>query len=145
MIKLNDVIADLKALNIKSRKRDLVDKRSYLIGLLYYRFKLTEQNIAALTGVNRNTVQHNKNHAINFMNNSEYVENIKELREKYFYVFPKKDERKKEYNFLTTQVRFSEHQRVLLRKTQEKLKHTDVTVTIRYLIRKALKDKIWEK
>ena len=145
MIKLNDVIADLKALNIKSRKRDLVDKRSYLIGLLYYRFKLTEHNIAALTGVNRNTVQHNKNHAINWLSNLEYAENVKELVEKYPYTFPKRDERKKKYNFLNTQVRFSGSQHVLLRKTQGELKHTDVTVTIRYLIRKALKDKIWEK
>ena len=44
-----------------------------------------------------------------------------------------------------TFIRFSTEQKEELRNAQKILKHSDITITIRYLIRNALKNKIWDK
>jgi len=48
-----DVLDALLKIAGNTRLRVLVDQRSYLIGILAYRFMLTEHQIAALTGFKR--------------------------------------------------------------------------------------------
>ena len=54
---IEEVVKSLLKINKKSRKRVLVDQRSYLIGILVHKFRLTEHQVAKLTGYNRHTVQ----------------------------------------------------------------------------------------
>ena len=67
-----DVIEVLVALDFKSRKRYLVDQRSYLIGILAYRFMMTEHQIATAVGIKRDMVNYNKRLAIQFQNDKAY-------------------------------------------------------------------------
>ena len=57
----NDVIIALSKISKNSRQRVLVDQRSYLIGLLAYRFMMTEHGIADITGLKRDKINYNKN------------------------------------------------------------------------------------
>jgi hypothetical protein len=71
-----DVLEALSKIIIKSRKRVLVDQRSYLIGILAYRFMLSEHTIAKLTGHKRHTVNYNKKLAIDFCKDKSYMQNV---------------------------------------------------------------------
>lgn len=142
---VTDVLKELKKITCKSRKRELVDQRSYLIGLLYYRFKLTEENIASLTNINRNKIHYNKKLPITYKKNLDYIKHIKHLIGKYPYEFPIFKNKKGRKDTAFTFIRFSTEQKEELRNAQKILKHSDITITIRYLIRNALKNKIWDK
>lgn len=142
-----DVLKELKKITCKSRQRKLVDQRSYLIGLLYYRFKLTEENIASLTTINRNKVHYNKRLPVTYKTNFDYIKHTQTLIEKYPYDFPESKKRKirKVNKNVCISVRFSAQQKEKLKKIQKILTHSDITITIRYLIRDSLKNEIWEK
>ena len=142
---VTDIIKELKKITCKSRKREFVDQRSYLIGLLYYKFKLTEWNISSLTKINRNKIHYNKKLPIRYKKNLDYIKHVKHLVVKYPYDFPEIKEKKsrKENSFIF--IKFSLQQREELVKVQKKLNQREITITIRELIRKALKNKIWEK
>lgn len=71
-----DVINALSKIPKKLRKRSLVDQRSYLIGLLAFRFMMTEHGIAAATGHNRHTVNHNKKLVLQYYDDKEYMQNV---------------------------------------------------------------------
>ena len=138
----DDVISSLLKIKKNSRKRVLVDQRSYLIGLLVYRFMLPEHTIAKLTGYNRNTVHHNKTIAIQFCKDKSYIQNV------YVYaqMFP--------FNFsVIDTVRAKRKIRIELDVDQllhNKLKavgsilgHDDIRTTVTLLLNKSLK--LWEE
>ena len=103
--KLKDITEEFKKLNVPSRKRELVDQRSYLIALLYFKFDLTEEQIASKINIKRAKVQYNKHLPAKYSGQPDYAYNIEARKE---------------------------------------LGHTDVAITVRYLINKALKNKIWD-
>jgi hypothetical protein len=142
-----DVLKELKKITCKSRKRELVDQRSYLIGLLYYRFKLTEEDIASLTTINRNKVHYNKKLPVTYKTNFDYIKHTQTLIEKYPYDFPESKKRKirKVNKNACISIRFSAQQKEKLKKIQKILTHTDITITVRHLIRNSLKNKLWEE
>ena len=142
---VTDVLKELKKITCKSRQRKLVDQRSYLIGLLYYRFKLTEENIASLTTINRNKVHYNKKLPVRYKTNLDYIKHTQALIEKYPYDFPEFKQKNIRKENGSISIRFSAQQKEKLRKIQKILTDSDITVTVRYLIRKAIKNKIWEK
>lgn len=85
-----DVVQDLKKLYIgpKSRKRVLIERRSYLIGVLYYKFKLTELQIQSFTNlVSRSTINYAKKYAVELYNNNDtaFLNNVSDLIKKYPY------------------------------------------------------------
>ena len=141
---IKDIVEEFKKVRSASRKRHLVDKRSYLIGLLYYKFDLTEEQIAALLAIKRAKVQYNKLLPSKYGNQVDYAYNIDELSIKYPYEFPtykaKKDKRHGDF----VKVRFTKPQKEELIEVRKKLEHTDVAITVRYLINKVLKEKLWD-
>jgi len=92
-----EVLKSLLNIKKKSRKRELVDKRSYLISILAFKFKLTEYEIAHLTGFNRNTVHYNKNLPVRLHKDFQYMENVYSLAQKY--PFDHSEIVIKEYNY----------------------------------------------
>lgn len=139
-----DVIIALSSLDLKTRKRALVDQRSYLIGILAYRFMMTEHEIAETISIKRDKVNYNKKLAVQFYDDKLYKQNV------YVYsvMFP--------FDFSivkTFAVKAHRTKRVELdidRKFYNKLKtvgsihgHDDIRVTIKFLLEKTLK--LWEE
>lgn len=142
--KLEDITKEFKKLNTASRKRELVDQRSYLIGLMYFKFDLTEEQIATKVNIKRAKVQYNKHLPAKYSGQPDYAYNIDTLALKYPFEFPAYKVQKKKRNGDFVKVKFSKHQRQGLVEARKKLGHTDVAITVRYLVNKALNNKIWD-
>lgn len=74
----------------KTRKRDVLDERNYLLSILYYKFELTEESICTIFDIDRSSVSHAKKHAYNLLEIKDYnyMWNTKKVRERFPYVFP---------------------------------------------------------
>jgi hypothetical protein len=136
------VIEKLKTIDYKTRKRATVDQRTYLIGLMYYKFKCSEYSIASLTGIKRCNIQYGKNMPMQFMSDPGYIENTKELLELFPFDFTK--------GFITNINRDTTVKVVFDKKTMRKLEkckdilgHVDIRTTIKHFINKSLS--IWEE
>lgn len=140
----DDVVQALLKIPNDSRKRVLVDQRSYLVGLLAFRFMLSEHTIAKLVGFKRDKINHNKRLVLQFRKDKSYQENV------YVYaqMFPF------DFNSVNTnELIIHRSNRVELdldRKVYRKLKaigaimnHKDVRTTIKLFIDKGLK--LWEE
>ena len=70
----------------KTRKRDYLDNRNYLIHVLYHKFKWTERKLQDLFETDRSTINHNKYAVMNLIEtkDSYFYENTKHL----FELFP---------------------------------------------------------
>jgi hypothetical protein len=69
----------------RSRHRQNVDQRSYIIGALYYSCGMTEQAIADYLEIKRDTVNYNKLNSVRFRGDRSYAMNTSELRSKFDY------------------------------------------------------------
>lgn len=70
----------------KTRQDQYVDRRSYIIGALYYGCALTEQATADFLNIRRDRVHHNKINALKFKNDQSYITNTEKIRNKFPYV-----------------------------------------------------------
>jgi hypothetical protein len=73
---VQDVVDAIKLIDPNNRKRVLVDQRSYLIGLLAYKFDLSEHTIAGLINYKRDKVNYNKKLVIQWHTDSIYKQNV---------------------------------------------------------------------
>ncbi len=71
-----DVIASLKQLPQHLRTRSLVDQRSYLIGILAYRFGMSEPQIADILGFKRSKINYNKKIVMQFYGDKMFQANV---------------------------------------------------------------------
>ena len=71
-----EVLKELSSLDQNTRKRNLVDQRSYLIGILYQKFGLPEHTIAKLTGLKREKVNYNRRLPVQFKDDAAYKKNV---------------------------------------------------------------------
>jgi len=138
-----DVLEAFLTLPSKSRLRFLVDQRSYLIGILAYRFMMTEHQIASITGIKRDKVNYNKKIAIQFHKDKLYMQNV------YVYaqMFPF------DFSIIESMSIVNRLKRVELdldKKFYNKLKaagailgHKDIRVTIKMFLEKSLK--LWDE
>lgn len=74
----------------KKRLRPMLDKRNYLIAILYYKFGYTEERIATIFSMSRTTVSVSKLHTYSLLDygDSVFKENINEYLINYPYAFP---------------------------------------------------------
>ena len=74
----------------KKRLRPMLDKRNYLIAILYYKFGYTEERIATIFSMSRTTVSVSKLHTYSLLNygDSVFKENVNEYLINYPYAFP---------------------------------------------------------
>jgi hypothetical protein len=139
----DDVVTALLSMDLVTRKRVLVDQRSYLIGILAYKFMMTEYQIADLVKIKRDKINYNKKLAIQFYNDKLYKQNV------YVYaqMFPF------DFSIIVTALTVHRLKRVELDLDQKffnKLKaigsilgHDDIRITIKFLLEKSIK--LWEK
>lgn len=83
-----DVINELSIISNKPKKRNphIIDKRNYLIAILYYKFGLSEELIFSYTNLtSRSTVNHSKRRAFDLykIGDKLFFKNIDELIKKY--------------------------------------------------------------
>jgi hypothetical protein len=138
-----DVINALLSMDLVTRKRALVDQRSYLIGILAYRFIMTEYQISDTIRIKRDKVNYNKKLALQWHTDKLYKQNV------YVYaqIFPF------DFNIVEPVSIAHRQKRIQLdidTKFYNKLKaagsilgHKDVRVTIKLFLDKSLK--LWEK
>ena len=138
---VEEVIEKLKTIDYKTRKRVTVDKRTYLIGLMYYKFSYAEHAIADLTGLKRCNIQYGKNMPIQFINDPDYIENTKELSELFPFDFTKGYITNIKRN-TTVKVVFDNKTMKKLEKCKQLLGHVDIRSTIKHFINKSLS--IWD-
>lgn len=92
MYTAEDVIAYFDA-NIgvkKTRVRDYLDKRNYVIALLHYKFSYSELVLEGMYNIDRSTINHGKKSPRDLIKsgNPDFLENTKELIELFPYDFP---------------------------------------------------------
>jgi hypothetical protein len=138
----DEVLHSLSQLNKKSRKRVLVDQRSYLLAVLAYKFKLTEHKIADLTGYKRHTVNYNKKIAVQFYNNKDYMSNVYVYAQQFPFDFSLINSPKPQRD-VKVELIIGEKMYNKLKASGVILGHKDVRTTIKLLLEKSLK--VWEE
>ena len=87
----------------KKRLRPLLDKRNYLIAILYYKFGYTEEKISTIFSIKRISVSVSKKHPYTLLEYGDNVfkENTKEYLIKYPYDFPSFSNKFKKDKYIT--------------------------------------------
>ena len=93
---LEDVLKECQILATQNkgarakRKREYLDKRNYLIGLLHYKFGKSSQYIGELFNIDGSTVRLSKFHAYNLLSYQDitFIANACEFIERFPYEFP---------------------------------------------------------
>ena len=87
----------------KKRLRPLLDKRNYLIAILYFKFGYTEEKISTIYNIKRITVSVSKKHAYSLLEYGDNVfkENVKDYLIKYPYDFPSFSNKYKKDKYIT--------------------------------------------
>ena len=138
-----DIINTLLSLDMKTRTRVLVDQRSYLIGILAYKFMMTEHEIAARIQVKREKVNYNKKLAIQFQNDRWYKENVYDYAQMYPFDFNAPKPVSVTYRSKRVELDIDEKFYNKLKAAGSILGHKDVRVTIMLFLEKSLK--LWEE
>jgi hypothetical protein len=137
-----DVIEALVALDFKSRKRYLVDQRSYLIGILCHKFNLSEHTVDKLTGVKRSRVTYAKRLPIQFKDDKLYQQNVYVYAQMFPFNFDTVND-KKPHRKHTVILHFDDNFVKKLKTVRDIHGHDDIRTTIKYMLDKYIK--LWEE
>lgn len=112
-----DIIDELLKISLKpkTKTRHIVDRRNYLIAILHYTFKTTEDEIFIYTNLtSRSTVNHAKRTAYELykIKDKLFLKNVNELIQKYPCDFDNFDVKTRDYNTTaaTISITLSHHQ-----------------------------------
>jgi hypothetical protein len=137
-----EVLRALNLLDQTTRKRVIVDQRSYLIGVLSLKFGLAEHAIAKETGLKRTKINYNKRLPIQFKDDVEYQRNVYVYSQLFPHDFSKsytiKSQRKH-----TVVLTIDDKLGKKLLKVRDILGHEDIRTTMLHLIEKSIK--LWEE
>jgi hypothetical protein len=138
----DDVITALSKIPMNSRQRVLVDQRSYLMGLLAFRFMMAEHAIAKATGIKRDKVNYNKKLVLQFCKDKSYIQNVYVYAQMFPFNFnvidSSRPNRMKRVELDLDQKFFNK-----LKVTGSILGHNDIRITIKFLLEKSMK--LWEE
>ena len=138
----NDILNVLLGMDLKTRKRVLVDQRSYLIGILAYRFMMSNSEIAKESGITRFQAFYNKKLAVEFCKDKLYIQNVYVYAQLYPFDFSNIPLSKTNRNIkveLVLDTKFYNK----LKTTGEILGNKDIRTTIKFLLEKSMK--VWEE
>jgi hypothetical protein len=138
----NDILNVLLGMDLKTRKRVLVDQRSYLIGILAYKFMMSNSEIAKETGITRFKAFYNKKLAVEFCKDKLYIQNVYVYAQLYPFDFTKPNVGKSNRN-TTIELVLDTKFHKKLKTTGEILGNKDIRTTIKFLLEKSMK--VWEK
>jgi hypothetical protein len=73
----------------KTRKREYIDPRDYIVAILHYEFGYTEEDLGFLCKVHHSTINHCKKNPHNCLlyNDSKFLKNTEEVRKLFPYTF----------------------------------------------------------
>lgn len=96
-----------------SRKREYLDKRNYILALLYYEFKYVEEELGIVFNIDRSTVNYAKDLPFKLMKNkdSQFIEYTEEISKKFPYIFPENYRTNVPERVYTIQVRLNKEER----------------------------------
>lgn len=141
----NDILNVLLGMDLKSRKRVLLDQRSYLIGILAFKFMMTDTEIAKETGVKRLNAFYNKKLAVEFCKDKVYIQNVYVYAQLYPFDFSNislsnisKTNRNMKVELVLDSKLYNK-----LKKTGKILNNKDIRTTIKFLLEKSMK--VWEE
>ena len=139
-----EVVASLEQLPSNLRTRSVVDQRSYLIGLLAYRFGMSEPQIADMLGFKRSKINYNKKIVIQFHSDKMFQANVYVYAQMYPF----------DFSVIETVQQVQRNKRVQIdisRNMYNKLKaagaiygHKDIRITIKFLLDKSIR-MLWEE
>jgi hypothetical protein len=139
----DDVINALLSMDLVTRKRVLVDQRSYLIAILAYRFIMTEHQIADIICIKRDKVNYNKKLALQWHTDKIYKKNIYVYAQMFPFDFniiePVSVGHRLKRIELDVETKFYNK----LKAAGSILGHNDVRTTIKLFLEKSLK--LWEE
>ncbi len=138
-----DVLTALLPLITKTRKRVLVDQRSYLIGILAYRFMMTEHTIAKTIGLHRDVVNYNKRLVRQLHGDKSYQENIYVYAQMFPFDFGTVNDHVKVGRAVRVELDLDRRFYNKLKAAGSILGHRDIRVTIKLFLEKSLK--LWEE
>ena len=139
----DDVLKAIMPLVYKTRKRVTVDQRSYLIGILAYRFMMTEHGIANTIGVKRDVINYNKRLVIQLYSDKSYLANIYVFAQMFPFDFSIIETASKSNRLKTVELVLDQKFFNKLKATGSILGHDDIRITIKFLLEKSMK--IWEE
>ena len=140
-----DIEDELVSILKPHRKREYLDKRNYLIGILSHKYNMTEDHISSITNINRCTVHAAKNQASNLIkiNNQGFLSAAGEYIEKFPYTFIEKTKSNKHKRLHTVVVTLSDQTYKKLRNYTNVKETGTINVAGRNIIEKYLK--LWEE
>ena len=137
-----EVLKELSLLDQTSRKRIIVDQRSYLIGILSQKFGLSEHSIAKLTGLKRTKVNYNKRLPIQFKDDVIYKQNVYVHAQLFPFDFSRVYAIKAHRQH-TVVLPVDDKLGKKLVKIRKLLGHDDIRTTITHLLEKSIR--LWEE
>jgi hypothetical protein len=140
----DDVIASLGQLNSHLRTRSLVDQRSYLIGLLAYRFGMSEPQIADILGFKRSKINYNKKIVMQFYSDKMFQANVYVYAQMYPFDFSVIETVQQVQRNKRVQIDISRNMYNKLKAAGSIYGHKDIRITIKFLLDKSIK-MLWEE
>ena len=140
----DDVIASLGQLNSHLRTRSLVDQRSYLIGLLAYRFGMSEPQIADILGFKRSKINYNKKIVMQFYGDKMFQANVYVYAQMYPFDFSVIETVQQVQRNKRVQIDISRNMYNKLKAAGSIYGHKDIRITIKFLLDKSIK-MLWEE
>lgn len=138
-----DVLTALLSMDLVTRKRALVDQRSYLIGILAYRFMITEHQIADLVNIRRDKVNYNKKIVLQFYNDKLYKQNVYVCANMFPFDFSIIETVSVSHRLKRVELDLDKKLFNKIKAAGAILGHKDVRVTIKLFLEKSLK--LWEE
>ena len=139
---IQDVVNAINLIDSTSRKRELVDQRSYLIAILAYKFMISEHKIAELIGYKRDKIHYNKKLALQFYNDKSYKQNTYVYSVMFPYDFTEAESIRPHRSYRVELDLDSKIYRKV-KATGAILGHKDIRTTIKLFLEKSLI--LWEK
>jgi hypothetical protein len=129
----------------KSRHRENVDQRAYIIGALYYACGMTENLVAEYLNVGRDTIHHAKVSSIRLKDDVVYQYNTQKLRKNFKYTAEDVKLATKSRNEAIL-IHFNDQDLKKLRKLQKKLGYPTLIRTIKHFVKNGMRSyNIWEE
>jgi len=140
-----DIEDELISMLKPHRKREYLDKRNYLIGILSHKYNMTEEHIASITNIDRCTVHSCKDQAANLIkiNNQGFITAAADYMEKFPYIFSEKIKLDRQKRLYTVVVTLSEQTYKKLRNYTNVKETGTINIAGRNVIEKYLK--LWEE
>lgn len=128
---------------VKTRKPEYLDPRDYVIGLLYYKFGWSEENIAQLLSpLKRCSINHSKKNPYFHLlvNNEDFLAHTKDIRKKFPYTFPHPTSMPKKKYHLKLMLDKNDYNKL---KNYASMKDRHINHAAKDLLKKAMK--LWEE